>query len=213
MKYNTFFTLVAIMLTMVTSAKAQLSNVTLPAGYVTHKLKANQYNLIGLTLHNSAVAEGNFDLVAGVTLTDNDVDFTTLLTSGKRYILEILENTASPSIEGTVQEVSSWTAHTLTTPDDIVTEGLASGAKYRIRPATTLQSIFGENNQAGLKEGYSGTADLVWLTPLPVPSRKKWSKMVPRNVRDFPEPVPEVTMKLFPAAPCVIACIWWEYSS
>ena len=48
---------------------------TKPSGFVTHTLKAGQFNLIGLTLHDSISVAGKFTTVAGTILTDSNVDF------------------------------------------------------------------------------------------------------------------------------------------
>ncbi|MBT8037515.1 MAG: hypothetical protein KJO21_08220 [Verrucomicrobiae bacterium] len=160
MKYTTITTLAALLLG-IAGAFAQ-SAYTKPSGFVTHTLKAGQFNLIGLTLHAPVTVSGAFETVDGTTLTDSDVNFGTSLTAGKTYILEITAATDT-SLNGTIQEVTVWDGNTITTPQNLVTDGLVVGDQYQLRAAKTLQGIFGANNEAGLKEGASGTADLVWI--------------------------------------------------
>ena len=50
----------------VASASAQSVAYSKPAGFVTHTLKAEQLNLIGLTLHEPVVYSGSFDAVEGL---------------------------------------------------------------------------------------------------------------------------------------------------
>ncbi len=168
---------------------------TKPAGYVTHTLKAGKFNLLGLTLHEAVSTSGAFEIVNGTTLTDSNADFATSLTAGKTYILEIIENTADPSLVGSIQEITSWTATTLTTPDDLGADGLAGetasgendGAKYQLRAAKTLQDIFGDTNTAGLQEGAAGVADLVWIPD----GSGDFNKYYYAKAETFPETVEE----------------------
>ncbi len=169
---------------------------TKPAGFVTHTLKAGQFNLVGLTLHSPIAISGSFETVNGTTLTDSNVDFTSVLTAGKTYILEITENPADPSMVGTIQEITSWTATTLTTPQDLGANGLAgetasganNGAKYQLRTAKTLRDIFGANNESGLQEGASGTADVIWVSN---DSANGYDKYYYHPGSTFPETVSE----------------------
>ena len=162
MKHITMITLAGALLS--TAVSAQTTAYSKPSGYVTHTLKAGQFNLIGLTLHEPVTVSGIFETVNGTSLTDDDVDFDSTLTAGKTYILEITENTADPTMVGVIQEVTSWTGNTLTTPADLDTDGLATGAKYQLRAAKTIADVFGANNEAGLLAATNITsADVVWL--------------------------------------------------
>ena len=135
-----------------------------PAGFVTHTLRAGQLNLIGLTLHEPVVLSGFLNSVDGTQLTDSDVDYDAVLTSGRSYILEIISNEVDPSLNGVIQIVSNWTGNTLTTPDNLGIDGLASGAKYHLRAPKTLADLFGVSNSAGLTSGVNmASADVVWL--------------------------------------------------
>lgn len=160
MKNTTITTLAALLLgSAVVNADPAY---TKPAGYVTHTLKTGQFNLIGLTLHQPVIATGDFTAVSGTTLTDSDVDFGTALTSGKTYILEIIE-ASDTDLNGAIQEVTVWSGNTITTPQDLVAQGLAIGDSYQMREVPTLESIFGTTDSL-LKKGVVSTiADIVWI--------------------------------------------------
>jgi hypothetical protein len=139
---------------------------TEPVGYVPIDRKGSSINLVGITLHEPTVAAGAFETVAGVQLTDNDVDFSSILEDGTTYVLEINTGDAAGYIqEITTNEVSS---NTISTPDDLSnlgdSKGIAAGAVYKIRKASTIASIFGSDNSAGLQEGTSlSNADAIWV--------------------------------------------------
>ena len=163
MKYIATTTLIALLWSSAT-IHAQ-SSYTKPVGYVTHTLKAGQFNLIGLTLHEPVIISGAFETVATTTLTDDDVTFDTRLTTGKTYILEI-KDAENASLNGAVQQVTSWSGNTLTTPDDLGTDGLVDGDSYQLRASVTIADIFGTNNEAGLAatSNYSiNEADVVYI--------------------------------------------------
>ncbi len=181
MKHTTITTMAALLLGctgLYAQGGAATVAYTKPAGFVTHTLKAGKLNLIGLTLHSPIAISGSFDTVSGTTLTDNDVNFTSVLDPNKTYILEIIENAAgspaNPSPVGMILEIApgSWESHTLTTSDNLASFGLAgettpganNGAKYQLRAAKTLRDVFGANNEAGLQEGASVSADIVWIS-------------------------------------------------
>lgn len=137
------------------------TGVTLPSGFVTHELKSGQFNMVGLTLHKMIVDSGTLTSVSGKVLTDNEVNFSEKLTSGTTYILEILDASDS-SLNGTIQEITTWDGHTFTTPQDLASEGLKVGDKYQLRAAATLQQIFGD--PAILKgTAAAGSSDTVWI--------------------------------------------------
>mgnify|MGYP000064799616 CR=1 FL=1 len=150
------------------------SAVTKPAGFVTHTLKSGQFNLIGLTLHQPVTVAGAFSAVASndngtggdtdddySVLTDANVDFNTALTSGKTYILEITD-AANTALNGTIQEVTVWSGATVTTPNDIVADGVAIGDKYQIREAVTIQQIFG-TPPAIKSTASAASSDVIWV--------------------------------------------------
>lgn len=152
---------VASMLAGAASLHAQA--FTTPSGYVTHTLRAGQFNLIGLTVHEPISVSGAFEAVSGETLTDNDVDFNSVLTNGTTYILEI----TSGALSGTIQEIV-WDAASATsdivTNDDLGSDGLASADTYQIRAAATLASLFGADNSANLPSSASAASSaVVWV--------------------------------------------------
>ena len=165
MKHITITTLAAMLLGTAGAFAVESAAYTKPSGFVTHTLKAGQFNLIGLTLHQPIAVTGAFETVSGTTLTDSDVNFDTALTAGTTYILEIID-AADTSLNGTIQEVTDWSGNTITTPQNLVTDGLAVGDKYQLRAAKTISDIFGATNIAGLQptdEFKSDEADVVFV--------------------------------------------------
>jgi hypothetical protein len=125
---------------------------TTPVGYVTKALPPGATTLVGLTVHNPTVAAGVLDAVTSTpakTVTDNGVNFTTTLTAGQTYILELPD--------GTVQEIKSWTGSVLTTPDNITSKVVAGTTSYKLRPAATVSSVFGATNSIGLSPDTDGS--------------------------------------------------------
>jgi len=147
MKNTTIITMAALLLGA-SGLSAETTAFTKPSGFVTHTLKAGQYNLIGLTLHEAVTVTGSFTAVSGTTLTDSNVDFGAVLTSGDTYVLEIT-NAGSANLNGMSQEFSAWTGNDITLGGEI--QGLASGDTYQIRRVPTVSDVFGANNTAGLQ--------------------------------------------------------------
>ncbi len=144
----------AALLPLVANAQSY-SNVV---GYETLD-NAVGFNFVGVRLHEPTVVAGSLEAVTATTATDNDVDFTAVLgTSGASgtYILEILDGT------GVIQEVTTWTATVLDVAD---LSGVTAPVNYAIRPVSTVASVLGASNEAGLAAGAggSGGADQVWL--------------------------------------------------
>ena len=148
----------------VSSASAQSAAYSKPAGFVTHILKAQQLNLIGLTLHEPVVYSGSFDEVEGLILRDINADYDAALTSGNSYVLEIVDNPTDPSLNGVIQVITDWTAQEITTTADLTGDGLVAGAKYNLRAPKTISDVFGSSNSAGLTAGANmASADVIWL--------------------------------------------------
>jgi hypothetical protein len=127
-------------------ASAQTTAYTTPVGYTTQSILAGQFNVFGLNVHQPSVASGVIDASDADSVTDTQVNFTTTLTAGLSYILEI--NTGSGA--GTIQEVTAWTGSELSLSADltsIITNGVTT---YTLRPAATVGSVFGAANSAGL---------------------------------------------------------------
>jgi len=143
---------------------AQSTAYTKPSGFVTHTLKAGQFNLIGLTLQESVIVTGDFTEVSGSALTDSNVDFDTVLTSGDTYVLEIT-NAGSNNLNGMAQEFSAWAGNDITLTSGI--SGLAIGDTYQIRRVPTISDIFGANNAAGLQASSNfapAEADVIYVS-------------------------------------------------
>jgi len=138
---------------------AQTTAKTIPVGYVTtENLVQNQYNLVGVTVHNPTVAAGILTAESASSVTTSGIDFTTLLTIGATYILELPD--------GTIQEVTTWTATELNTPQDITSRVVPGTTKYRLRKAATVGSLLGAANEIGLQgtpDGDPATADQVFI--------------------------------------------------
>ena len=120
------------------------SAVSGAGGYETLTINAGKFNVLGLRLHEPQVVSGTFDSQTDTSLTDNDVDFSELLTDGKTYLVEI---TGATSWEGTVIEVDSWSGGDLTGLDSL---GAEAATDYTIRAAKTIGDVFGADNSAGL---------------------------------------------------------------
>jgi len=86
------------------------------------------------------------DSATATTVTDAAVNFTTTLTSGRTYILEITNGSG----DGTIQEITTWSGSTLDVPANLT--GIVTGGTttYKLRPAATVGSVFGATNSAGL---------------------------------------------------------------
>ncbi|HAB36796.1 MAG TPA: hypothetical protein DCE52_02120, partial [Rhodobacteraceae bacterium] len=148
----------------VASASAQSVAYSKPAGFVTHTLKAQQLNLIGLTLHEPVVYSGSFDAVEGLALRDSNADYDATLISDSSYVLEIVDNPTDPSLNGVIQVITDWTAQEITTTADLAGDGLAAGAEYNLRAPKTISDVFGSSNSAGLTAGANmASADVIWL--------------------------------------------------
>jgi hypothetical protein len=135
-------------LSAVVTVSAQNTAVTKPVGYHTETILGDAFTLIGINVGNAVAAAGDFDADSA---SDNDVDYTTLLTADTPYTVQNLATGASAPVTG-------FDANTLTT-----TLAVSSGDTYEIRQDATVSSIFGANNEAGLGEGSSSNADVLWI--------------------------------------------------
>jgi hypothetical protein len=139
-------TLLGILVSMgVVSAQTA---TTKPVGYHTETAKGNAFTLMGVNVGNAIAAAGEFDADAA---TDNDADFTALLDDGVNYTVQNITSGASASVTG-------FDATSLTT-----SLAVSSGDSYEIRADVTLASLFGVANEAGLQDGTSATADIIWV--------------------------------------------------
>ena len=139
-------------------AFGQTTAYTTPVGFVTEPLKGGQFNLLGLTVHTPSISAGVIDAKTTASVTDNEVNFTTLLTVGATYVLEL--------DGGVIQEVTGWSGSTLNTPADISTFVTNGTTKYKLRKAPTVGDLFGPTNSAGLQatpDGDFATADIIYI--------------------------------------------------
>jgi hypothetical protein len=109
-------------------------------------------------LDNPVGAAGTIDTIATTTLTDNEANYTAAFTAGEPITLKI----TGGSTAGITADVTSFTATTLTTAQDIST-ALTAGVTYEVRKTPTISSIFGATNTAGLLAGSAASADIVWV--------------------------------------------------
>ncbi|PAW66599.1 MAG: hypothetical protein B9S30_08000 [Verrucomicrobiia bacterium Tous-C5FEB] len=137
-------------------ASAQTTYTT-PVGYTTTTpIAPNKFNLVSFTVHNTTIAAGVIDAESASSITDNEVNFTTLLGAADApntptYILEL------PN--GVIQEVVTWAGSVLTTPQDITASVTTGTTTYKLRKAKTISEIFGATNSAGITASVDG--DLV----------------------------------------------------
>jgi hypothetical protein len=149
---------------LVATSPAQSVAYSKPAGFVTHILKPDQLNLIGLTLHEPVIYAGSFDSVEGTILGDSNASFDTTLVSGRSYVLEIVNNPTDESLNGAIQVITDWESTELTTHANLAVENLDVGASYKLRAPKTISDVFGPTNSAGLTAGANmASADVVWL--------------------------------------------------
>lgn len=148
MKPKTILTALAVAL-LAPGALYATTATTTPVGYVTETLKPNITNLVGLTVHSPTVFSGVITGEASDKLTVAGANFTTLLTAGATYILELPD--------GTIQEITSWTATELTTPQDVSGVVTPNTTVLNLRKAPTVAEIFGAANQVGLTVSTDGS--------------------------------------------------------
>lgn len=152
---------------------AALGSATDPVGYVTQTIVGkvaptdpDVYNLLGVTLHGSKVAAGDLTGVSATSVSAS-ADFDALLSAGSTYVLRI----TSGAQAGAVVPISDWgtsagltSADLETAPNDLAAAGVLVGDSFELRLAPTISSVFGPNNEIGLKEASSITsADVIWL--------------------------------------------------
>jgi hypothetical protein len=143
-------------------ASAQTAYTT-PVGYTTSTPLASSFNLFGLTVHQPTLAAGTLETVTSTTVTDDQINFGSLLVAGNTYILEI--DDASSSADGGIAEIVSWSGTSLTTtPTNLTLIGASAGVKYKLRKASTIADVFGATNTAGLLAGTTTTADILWIS-------------------------------------------------
>lgn len=149
MKPKTIQSILAAALLAPGALFAQTTATTTPVGYTVQALTPNSDTLVGLTLHQATISAGVLTAEASNKVTTSGVDFTTLLTTGATYVLELPD--------GTIQEITSWTATELFTPQDITAVVVPNTTTYKLRKASTIKDIFGANNEVGLTSSPDGS--------------------------------------------------------
>jgi hypothetical protein len=152
----------ALLVTLVATATSfgQTEAKTKPVGYESVTLNANQFNVVGLRLQGATVASGALETIGTSSVTDNEGSFATILTSGKTYVLEITSGTLS----GLTVEATWTSGNVLNTPDNLSSAGVTAGVSYNLRPALTLEEIFGTISSSVLAKGLNvNVADVVWV--------------------------------------------------
>jgi uncharacterized protein (TIGR02597 family) len=108
--------------------------------------------------------QGIADTVSGTTITSNNATWTDnqfASTPAPGYFLEV----ASGPKAGLLSLVVSCNdaSNTLTVADDLSAKGVANGVSFKLRRNWSIGSLFGPNNEAGLGQGTSTTADLILI--------------------------------------------------
>ncbi len=141
---------------------AQNTAVTAPAGYRTETLQPGVFNLLSSNLNNAVSAAGEIDSASFGTLTDTDVDFTSLLTGTTGYTVKITSGAGSGTNSLAFPNSGGGDPSTLFTIVDF-SGTVAAGDSYEVRATQTIADLFGPSNEAGLKEGTSNVADVIWV--------------------------------------------------
>lgn len=123
------------------------------AGFHKVTVRALASRVMGVSFVRPTVVAGHLESAAPNTLTDTDVDFTTALTAGVAYWVEI---TSGPH-QGMATTLNAFAQNSLTTEDDL-SSYLAAGDTYAVRPVHTIASLFGTTNSAGLRAGSSASS-------------------------------------------------------
>lgn len=153
--------LAAVLSSGLVSAQATTASTT-PVGYESLTLHSG-FNYLGLRLHSSVIASGTLKVITATSVTDTGADLSAISANPNTlYVLEV-ENGGGIITEFLGSAVSG---STITTVDNLSPTGanVAVGAAYKIRPASTLSSVFGAANSAGLASGFfgSGGADVIY---------------------------------------------------
>ena len=166
MKKHTLLPLVVLLGSVVSIHAQATTATTTPVGYYTTPLKPNTFSMFGLNLHGQPLAAGVIDTASGTTLTDNEVDFNTVLTVGQTYTIELTNGGLN---EGQYTTLSSWGAPangTIVTTADLSAMITAGTTTYCIRKVATVADVFGATNSVGLTPTDDFTpdeADQIWI--------------------------------------------------
>lgn len=152
-------TLTLVLLALANVVSGQTEVTSKPSGCELITLTAKKTNLIGLRFQRPSVAAGTLDAVGTSSVTDNDASFSLLLETSKLYILELTSGT----LAGLTVEATWSSGHVLSIPDDLASSGVTTGTTYNLRPAATLEEIFGTEDSILTKSNSKSKADIVWL--------------------------------------------------
>ncbi len=147
------------------SANAQ-SVYTSPVGFITQVANASEVTLWGLPMTQIPVQVGNVGTIISNEMTDTSGSWTggqfNVTGQGAPCEIEFLSPTGSTTnwqYAGLVDEVVATVAPNIVyTSDQNDGSLIAAGYRYQIRPAWTMNSLFGTTDQAGLQGG-TGSAN------------------------------------------------------
>ncbi len=139
---------------------------TTPVGYVTETIPGKGlssdpdiYKLIGLNLQSSIAFQDEITTITSSSISVDTANFTALLDANKTYVLEVVTGAGS----GLIQEVTTWNDSDITGLQDLTVFGVGEGDMIALRPAFTIQDVFGSATETELIPGTLSTADIVWL--------------------------------------------------
>ncbi|MGJ8724816.1 MAG: hypothetical protein ACSHYB_09690 [Roseibacillus sp.] len=145
---------VAIVAGLASSAFGQATSPVV--GYETISLLNDSFNLAGVRLHGKAAVESSFTSSTDTTLVDSSAPFGAL-DAGTTYVVELADGSFITALG------SDFSADTLTVAAGGLT-GMEQG--FTLRTASTLDSVFGAANTAGLTSSTTGNpvgTDKVWV--------------------------------------------------
>ncbi len=159
MKTNSLKAAAALGLSALLAGSVIAQSKSKPVGYETIDL-VEDFNYVGLRLHEIPVGSGATSSVSGQTIEVPDGIADSLLSSTK-YLFEVTSGDAA----GDVVVINSFnaTADSLTLAEDI-SANLQVGDGFTIRPVSNIATVFGSNNTVGLvSQAGFGDSDQVWI--------------------------------------------------
>lgn len=170
MKTNTLKVAAAIGLSalLAGSAAAQEESASKPVGYETLPIVTGEFNYLGLRLLEAPVSSGEVALVAGADVT-LPAGVAAELSADTIYLFEVTSGDASGAVV-VIDAIDA--ANDIVTLSDDLSDDFFDGESYTIRPASTLATVFGEENSAGLNAGQFGPsqggvgADIIYVPNL-----------------------------------------------
>ena len=164
------FALTASIALLVVPAFAQTTATTDPVGFITLNVTAGAvgapaYAHIGLGLTRTVSYQGTAETSVGGTtaLVDNEATWTDNQFNGAAGAF-FVEITSGVGV-GTTYDIAATTASTKTlTLTQSLAASVVNGASFKVRQHSTIGSVFGPANEAGLAGGTLATADqlLIW---------------------------------------------------